>query len=1043
MQGFLYRILMVRYVLLLIIVLPGINAKAQYFGGRNKPGYKIINYKVYNTPHYEIYHYAQSDSLINSFAQLSEKWYKRHQMIFKDTFPERNPIIVYNNHADFQQTNAISGLISVGTGGVTEALKNRVVMPFMESAAQTDHVLGHEMVHAFQYKIILGEDSLQQRNLRNIPLWMVEGMAEYLSVGSYDPQTAMWMRDAVINNDFPTLEALTNSYKYFPYRYGHAFWAYTTGLMGDTIVKPLFDLTTKIGYDKAMDSLLHINERVFSRMWKTATKEYYFSFLKDTVENPVGKKLIYDKNGGEVNIAPSLSPDGKYLMYMSERDLFTFDLYMADAFTGKILKKISHSIRDNQIDDFNYLESGGAWSPDSRYFAFVIFSEGINKLLIIDVNKPKKAKEVRIPNLDAFSNPTWSNDGNTIVVTGLENGVTDLYAYDVQKNSTRKVTNDIYCNLQPSFSKDGKYLLCATDRPAIGQHDSVKSGYNIARVNVINGETEVFPVFLGADNLNPQFSPDDQSVYFLSDADGFRNLYRYVIDSAKVYRLTNIITGISGVTPFSPAFTVDKKIGIVVYTHYYASNYSLYQAFENTFDQVPVPLDSINKAPGMLPPAKRISINIVDYNLHGYPEASPMPVDSFKQVPFKHKFKLDYIGSSGVGVAVSSYYGTGMAGSVDMLFSDIVGDYQVYTGLRINGEVYDFAGSVAFINTKRKIDWGVSYSHIPYLYAQYYTGKTKVFISEKDENKKEVGKFWDAQYYNLDYTRIFEDAINIFGIYPLSQTKRLEASMSSSFYYYRLDRISRYYTRYNRRINDSTFVAATDVSESYSRNMPVDPGLNIQQVGMAYTLDNAFMGIASPLRGERLRVEGEYYFGDMNFYSFLFDFRRYIYFKPFCLATRFYHAGRYGLGTSNMVIQSMYIGYPWLVRGYGDNYIYGDDENINERYQQLFGSRIAVANIELRLPFTGPERLCIIPFKYLFTELSGFIDGGIAWDKDHTPTLRFDADLSKYRYPLFSYGVSLRFNIFGFMVLEPYYAVPIQKNGKKYAGFELNFFPGW
>ena len=199
----------------------------QYFNGPNKPGYKVFDYKVITTPHFEVYHYFNNDSTARKLSEDAEKWYGRHLQIFKDTFKKRNPIIIYSNHADFQQTNAIMGNIGIGTGGVTEALKNRVVLPVMESNAQTDHVLGHELVHAIQYKLILGEDSMQQRNLRNIPLWMIEGMAEYLSIGSFDPNTAMWMRDAIINNDFPSLDDLTRSYKYFPYRYGQAFWAET------------------------------------------------------------------------------------------------------------------------------------------------------------------------------------------------------------------------------------------------------------------------------------------------------------------------------------------------------------------------------------------------------------------------------------------------------------------------------------------------------------------------------------------------------------------------------------------------------------------------------------------------------------------------------------------------------------------------------------------------------------------------------------------------------------------------------------------------
>jgi len=183
---------------------------AQEFG-RNKPGYKRFEYKVYETPNFEIYHYFENDSLLNELARRSEEWYRLHQRVLKDTIKDRNPIIFYENHSDFQETSAISSTVSVGTGGVTEALKNRVIMPVAATNAQTDHVLGHELVHAFQYNIVIQGDSTNLNNLNNLPLWMVEGMAEYLSIGSVDPHTAMWMRDAILNDDFPTLKKLSSS----------------------------------------------------------------------------------------------------------------------------------------------------------------------------------------------------------------------------------------------------------------------------------------------------------------------------------------------------------------------------------------------------------------------------------------------------------------------------------------------------------------------------------------------------------------------------------------------------------------------------------------------------------------------------------------------------------------------------------------------------------------------------------------------------------------------------------------------------------------
>jgi len=112
---------------------------AQSFG-RNKPSYKKFKFEVARSPHFEIHHYLKNDTMINYFTGWAEEWYHMHQRIFKDTFRIKNPIILYAYHADFQQTNAISSIISEGTGGVTESLKQRVIMPFAPTLYQSDHV---------------------------------------------------------------------------------------------------------------------------------------------------------------------------------------------------------------------------------------------------------------------------------------------------------------------------------------------------------------------------------------------------------------------------------------------------------------------------------------------------------------------------------------------------------------------------------------------------------------------------------------------------------------------------------------------------------------------------------------------------------------------------------------------------------------------------------------------------------------------------------------------------------------------------------------
>src|SRR3989441_7234268 len=127
--------------------------------------------------------------------------------------PPRSTLFPYTtlfrsaSQSDFQQTNAISGDIGEGTGGVTEFFKHRMVLPFTGSYGELEHVLQHEMVHQFQYDIYsrgrIGA-GVQTLISVNPPLWFMEGMAEHLSIGPIDPHTPTCLRDASLDAHLPT-----------------------------------------------------------------------------------------------------------------------------------------------------------------------------------------------------------------------------------------------------------------------------------------------------------------------------------------------------------------------------------------------------------------------------------------------------------------------------------------------------------------------------------------------------------------------------------------------------------------------------------------------------------------------------------------------------------------------------------------------------------------------------------------------------------------------------------------------------------------------
>jgi Tol biopolymer transport system component len=1005
----------------ILFITIGLTGNAQYFG-RNKVLYQNFDFKVNQTPHFEIYTYLNNAEEKRWFAQMTEQWYLMHQTVLRDTFHERNPLIVYNHHADFQQTRAIEGQIDVGTGGVTEGLKNRVVLPFMASNAQTDHVLGHELVHAFQYHLI--KDSFSLSALNNLPLWMVEGMAEYMSTGYIDPNTAMWLRSAVQANKLPTLKDLTNRPDlYFPYRWGQAFWAFVTAQYGDDMIRRLFLESARKGYDAAIKQIFKIDEKEFSKQWQGAIRNAFAPYQKNTQATAVGKSLINKENAGELNIVPSISPDGKYVAYWTEKNLFSLDLYVADAETGRSAERITRSAFNSHIDQYSSYESSVAWSPDSRRLAFVAFAKGRNRLVIATING-KIDEQIDIPGVQGFTNPAWSPDGNTIVVTGIVQGQSDLYAYNLNTRTVKQLTKDHYSDILPSFSPDGKWISFSTDRLSIGTrqlgHDF---WHNIALLNVATGVVTNLDFFPGANNLNPVFGPNN-TIYFLSDRDGLRNLYSYDVNSKQLSQLTNLFTGISGITLYAPAISVSKT-DQVVYSYYSNTDYIIFSSPASGFTKTPVDAGSVNMQAATLPPFTRQDGSLVQNNLENPPPLSVAQMTP-KEVPYQPKFGLDYIGNTGVGIQTGGGFGTGLAGGVNGIFSDILGNNQLFGAISLNGELVDIGGQFAYLNQKRRINWGASVSHIPYL-----SGAQYLFYDTLQNN---AGDSVEVLNSSLDLLRTFEDQISLFASYPFSTIRRIEAGASFARYYYRLDRYSDYY--------DPT---GSFYLGSAKERQPTPGGFNFGNTYVALVGDNSFFGVASPLAGHRFRFEAGQYLGVVNLTNLTGDYRKYFRFAPLTLATRNLFVGRYGRDAESGILPPLYIGYPFLVRGY-DALEYADETGkLPITINDLIGSKMYVGNVELRLPFTGPERLSTIKSKFLFTELNLFTDGGMAWgNRTAIQTIGkeqgFVERKSKF---ILSTGMSLRVNLFGYLILEPYYAIPWQNGGLKNASFGLNFTPGW
>ena len=1048
----------VALALVLLTVFGVRGAMAQDYFGRNKVQYEVFDFRVLKTEHFDLYFYPAESLVTRDAGRMAERWYARHSDTFRHLFT-RKALIMYSDHSDFEQTNVIGDLLDQGTQGVTEGLHTRVIMPYQGNYAETDHVLGHELVHVFQYDIAETESQGLQR-LETLPGWLIEGMAEYFSLGRDNELTAMWMRDAVERDRFPTIRQLTVDPRFFPYRYGQALWAYVGGRWGDRAIVDVYRASLHYGWDAALLRTLGVTTDQLSKDWATANKALYTQQLVGrTRPQDAGEPiLINTRKTGDYNVSPSISADGKYVAFYSLRGLFDVALYVADAKTGQVIKKLVSPQSNAHFDAINFVNSSGAWSPDGKHFAFIVDEGGNDDIGILNTDNGDIERTIKLPTGGSVSTVAWSPDGKTIALSGQVGGLSDLYLLDLQTEKITQLTHDRYADLQPAFSPDGQTIAFSSDRGAGTDFQTLSySPLQLATISVHGGPVTVYSPFPNGKEINPQFTPDGKSLLFVSDQDGFNDIYRLDLAASTVTRVTRLATGVSGITESSPAITVSPTTGRMLFTVFRDQGHGIYALDAPQTMGIPVEASARIYSASILPPgdaagARTVTTYLKDANT-GLESG-----DTFTIHPYHPSLQLDGVSQPTIGASVGGPFGAGFQGGIAAQWGDQLSDQQITTILQANGTVQDIGGAVYYENLKHRWNWGLNLEHIPYLTGATYAADTVLSGGEQALN-----------YYSY-LERVFIDQLGLSAQYPFSTTRRLEFGISGNHIGYstQVDRA----TFFDGEVIDENVSSVPDTNSAYK-------GLLYGQINLGLVGDNSYAAFVSPVSGERWRLGVSPTVGQLSTQTLTADYRRYMFFQPFTLAVRGLYYARQGRDAEDYAhLPPIFLGDETLIRGYGYGSIGANEcgsanataiaSGVNAAcpvLDRMFGSRVGVFNLEFRIPVLGTEQFGLFNLPFVPTEIAPFIDGGIAYSGSQPADLRWATTADKIpascanvpmvtqanqgtqincvdHIPVFSAGITARMNVLGYVIVEVYAAHPFQRPGKNTV-IGVQLAPGW
>jgi Tol biopolymer transport system component len=967
------------------------SAFAQQFG-RNQVRHRTFEFRVLRTEHFAIYYYNDAADTARMAGRMAERWHTRLTDVLAHSLRGEQPLILYAAPGHFQQTNVVDAEIGEGVGGFIESHRRRIVMPFVGDLADTDHVLGHEVVHAFQF------DMIGPR----WPLWFMEGMAEYLSLGSVDAHTAVWMRDAALADRLPTIEDLNNP-RFFPYRYGQALFAYIAQRYGNRAIPsimrrlgapaPVDGASTRAQNEqsgvetirdpiRAIELALGVDRTTLSRDWHASIRETMLPHVRDHAEQP-GDTLIDPRNDSEINVGPVLSPDGSRVAFLTSRNRLSIDLVVADANTGQIQHTLLRTAGDPHLDSLQFIQSAGTWDPSGQRVAIAVMRRGRPVLAIVNADTGRRERDIPLADVDEAVQPSWSPDGTQIAFSGLRNGLSDLYLVSVSDGTTRRLTEDVFAERQPAWSPDGRSLVFVTDRFGssidvlqVGAHEMARIDLNTRDVVRVSG-------FRGARHGSPQWTT--HGIYFVANPDGIPDVYRLDLQTGAASRITRSSTGVTGITSSSPALSVARTAERLAFA-LHRDTYEIRQLKGSRLTEGgTVPSETTLAAAHLAPASGPTLIDRLLANAtHGLP-----PAIMAESVPFRPRLGLNFVGQE-FNVSTG---GTGpfLSGGIGFLFSDMLGNHVVEAMVQSNSELRDTGGRIGYLNRSRRWNWGAFIQHVPVV-----TGGISRGISEVDGQQVVVEQEVRDRQLGQQVQGVLE--------YPISRSQRFEFGSGVSHF------------TFNRRIRTDVFSVSGQQVARDEQSFQIAEPLTEWQTTAAFVTDSAMFGATGPLAGYRSRFEVTPTIGEVDFTSVVLDGRRYVMpVEPFTIAVRGLLVGRYGADADSGRFSPLFVGFPTFVRGY-DVYTFDAhdcDPGACIQLDDLEGSRMLVANVEVRTPLVGMFK-GRIDYGHVPVDLIGFFDSGIAWrGSDAGPSSSFSD-----RPWVKSAGVGVRINAFGFAVVE-------------------------
>ena len=435
--------------------------------GKSRIQYKKFTWKFYQTPNFNTYFNQGGLELGKFVLQVAEQELPQIEAAVEYALQRRVNIVVYNNYNEFRSTNIGLGNEWMNAGGLTKMVNNKMVVYFNGNHADLRKQIREGIARVLLDNMLFGDDIgefASNQALLDLPQWLTDGYVSYIAE-PWSTEKDDQLKSIMLGGSY------TRFYQFAfekPLLAGHAFWYYIGEKYGKENV-PYFLYLARI-----YKNLNSASQRITKKKFKIVLDDFmrekgdqYFKDIRQRRNVPKGTVSVAEEvNNRKDFFRFQANPNPRNISYVVAQ--FNKGIYSVDYYENYELAKrlIKYGVRSYRTEiNPNYPLM--AWDGKGTRIAVIHWEDGKIKLFVYDVVSKYKQSKQEIEGLDQILDVQYMLDQNTLLLSAVKNGHSDLYTYKIDKQKLEQLTNDVYDDLDPSFvafpNKTG--IIFSSNRP--------------------------------------------------------------------------------------------------------------------------------------------------------------------------------------------------------------------------------------------------------------------------------------------------------------------------------------------------------------------------------------------------------------------------------------------------------------------------------------------------------------------------------------------------------------------------------------------------